>query len=94
MNIGQDLLKKRIFQKVQYYQKQVHMKKRKKSPCFEMYRRAHILSNGSVGVCSCRDIEGEIVIGDVNKSSLEDIWKGKNFKNIGMTGQKACLKFV
>ena len=74
------LLKKRIFQKVQYYQKQVHMKQKKKSPCFEMYRRAHILSNGSVGVCSCRDIEGEIVIGDVNKSSLEDIWKGKKLQ--------------
>ena len=53
---------------------------KKKSPCFEMYRRAHILSNGSVGVCSCRDIEGEIVIGDVNKSSLEDIWNGKKLE--------------
>lgn len=50
---------------------------KKKSPCFEMYRRAHILSNGSVGVCSCRDIEGEIVIGDVNKSSLKNIWQGE-----------------
>ncbi len=51
-----------------------------KSPCFEMYRRAHILSNGSVGVCSCRDIEGEIIIGDVNKSSLRELWNGKKLK--------------
>ena len=45
-----------------------------------MYRRAHILSNGSVGVCSCRDIEGEIVIGDVNESSLKDIWHGEKLE--------------
>lgn len=53
---------------------------KKKSPCFEMYRRAHILSNGSVGVCSCRDIEGEIVIGDVNQSSLSDLWHGQKLE--------------
>ena len=53
---------------------------KKQSPCFEMYRRAQILSNGSVGVCSCKDIEGEIVIGNVNESSLSDMWHGKKLE--------------
>jgi len=52
-----------------------------KSPCFEMYRRVQILSNGDVGVCVCRDIEGEINIGDINKESLEKIWRGDKLKN-------------
>ena len=63
-----------------------------------MYRRAHILSNGSVGVCSCRDIEGEIVIGDVNKSSLEDIWKGKKLQKYrndwAKSMPKVCMETV
>ena len=45
-----------------------------------MYRKAHILSNGSVGVCSCRDIESEIVIGDISKESIKDIWLGEKLK--------------
>ena len=55
-------------------------KQKTKSPCFEMYRKAHILSNGSVGVCSCRDIESEIVIGDISKESIKDIWLGEKLK--------------
>lgn len=51
-----------------------------KSPCFEMYRRIHILADGDVGVCSCRDIEAEINIGNINESGLKDLWKGKTLK--------------
>lgn len=51
-----------------------------KSPCFEMYRRIHVLADGSVGVCSCRDIDAEINVGDLNKSTLKEIWNGKKLK--------------
>ena len=51
-----------------------------KSPCFEMYRRIHVLADGAVGVCSCRDIDAEINVGDLNKSTLKEIWNGKKLK--------------
>ena len=47
-----------------------------KSPCFELYRRVHILADGNVGCCVCRDMEGEINIGNINESSIDDIWNG------------------
>ena len=55
------LIKEKDIPKGAILSKTSSYEQKKKSPCFEMYRRAHILSNGSVGVCSCRDIEGEIV---------------------------------
>ncbi len=51
-----------------------------KSPCFEMYRRIHILADGEVGVCSCRDIDAEINIGNIKENSLKDLWKGRTLK--------------
>ena len=61
--------------------KNVNLNVKTKSPCFEMYRRVQILSNGNVGVCACRDIEGEINIGDSNYESLNNIWRGDKLKN-------------
>ncbi len=51
-----------------------------KSPCFEMYRRVHILANGNVGVCVCRDMEGEINIGHVEHEPIIDMWRGDKLK--------------
>lgn len=48
-----------------------------KSPCFELFRRVHILADGSVGACVCVDIESEIKIGDIADQSLEEIWSGE-----------------
>ena len=45
-----------------------------------MYRRIHILADGDVGVCSCRDIEAEINIGNIKENSLKDLWNGKTLK--------------
>ncbi len=47
-----------------------------KSPCFELYRRVHVLADGKVGACVCVDLEGEIEIGDISKQSLDEIWRG------------------
>ena len=55
----------------------IEFKEKIKSPCFELYRRMHILSNGNVGCCVCRDMEGEINIGNVEKQSILEIWNGK-----------------
>ena len=53
---------------------------KKKSPCFELYRRVHVLADGNVGACVCTDLNAEINIGNVNNQSLKEIWKGKRLK--------------
>ena len=47
-----------------------------RSPCFELYRRVHILADGKVGACVCVDLEGEIKIGDIGEQSFGEIWHG------------------
>jgi radical SAM protein with 4Fe4S-binding SPASM domain len=50
---------------------------KKASPCFELYRRVHVLADGNVGACICTDLESEIRIGNIGEQTLEAIWKGK-----------------
>lgn len=54
---------------------------KKKSPCFELYRRVHVLADGNVGACICVDLESEIKIGNLNTHSLKEIWQGEKLKN-------------
>ena len=56
------------------------VEEKSKSPCFEMYRRIHVLANGNVGVCVCRDLEGEINIGNVQHSTISELWRGDKIK--------------
>lgn len=65
-----------------------------KSPCFEMYRRIHVLADGSVGVCSCRDIDAEINIGDIKNSSLKKIWQNQKLKDYRNNWKKGNLPSI
>ena len=65
-----------------------------KSPCFEMYRRVHVLANGNVGVCVCRDMEGEINIGHVGKEPIIDMWRGDKLKEYRSNRTKGILPKV
>ncbi len=47
--------------------------------CSEPFFYLYVLHNGDVSVC-CRDFGGKIVFGNVNDSSLIDIWNGLNLK--------------
>ena len=47
-----------------------------KSPCFEMYRRLHVLADGNVGACVCVDLESEIKVGNIHSQTLTEIWNG------------------
>lgn len=51
-----------------------------KSPCFEIYRRLHVLADGNVGACVCVDLESEIKVGDIKTQSLDEIWYGERLK--------------
>jgi radical SAM protein with 4Fe4S-binding SPASM domain len=76
-------------------------KKIQKGPCFELYRKMHVLPNLDVGACVCIDLENEINIGSLKKQSLSEIWhssKIKKFRSNWTEGQlpevcKNCTRY-
>jgi radical SAM protein with 4Fe4S-binding SPASM domain len=53
------------------------------SPCKELYNGPTIYWDGTVGACSCRDVNAkELVIGDVRNETLDAIWKGDKLKEL------------
>jgi radical SAM protein with 4Fe4S-binding SPASM domain len=51
-------------------------------PCQELSNGLIVFANGDIGCCWRRDIEGKLVIGNLNENSLNDAWKGKNIHTI------------
>ncbi|HCP00906.1 MAG: hypothetical protein CL573_01795 [Alphaproteobacteria bacterium] len=60
--------------------KPIPLAEKVKSPCFEMYRRLHILADGNVGACVCVDLESEIKVGNVKDQTLDEIWNGERLR--------------
>lgn len=56
----------------------INFKKFKPYPCFNP-KEAFVLSNGKVVLC-CVDINGDVVLGDLNKQSIKEIMNSKKFK--------------
>ena len=57
------------------------LNKEKKEPCSLLFNKLSILWNGTVVPC-CRDIDGEVIIGNVMEQSIDDIWRGDTLKNL------------
>jgi radical SAM protein with 4Fe4S-binding SPASM domain len=52
--------------------------RRHHGPCALLYHaQALVLPDGRVTPCHCRDLEGDLYIGDINKNTLSEIWSGK-----------------
>lgn len=51
------------------------------SPCRLPFTEMLINWDGTVSLC-CQDIEGEVILGDVNKDSISNIWKNKKYQKI------------
>ena len=68
--------------------------KKIKEPCWELYRKVYIMSDGKVGVCACRDIEGEITIGDIKSDTITDIWRGEKIKKFRKNWTQGVLPNV
>lgn len=51
------------------------------SPCRLPFTEMLVNWDGTVSLC-CQDIEGEIILGDVNKESISDIWQNKKYQSI------------
>jgi radical SAM protein with 4Fe4S-binding SPASM domain len=56
--------------------------KLKKEPCRVLYWHAHILHNGDVTGCGCRDMDGKMILGNIMDDSLYNIWHSNKLKRI------------
>ncbi|MFX1446482.1 MAG: radical SAM/SPASM domain-containing protein [Promethearchaeota archaeon] len=54
---------------------------RKRIPCRDPFYAVHFTYHGEVTLC-CEDFNGELIIGDLKKNSLIEIWNGKNSRFI------------
>jgi MoaA/NifB/PqqE/SkfB family radical SAM enzyme len=54
----------------------------KRGACEMLYTKPVILADGRVNACACRDVEAELIVDDVERSSLAAIWNGKGIDDI------------
>ncbi len=57
------------------------LNREKKEPCSLLYNTLSIMWNGDVVPC-CRDLDGDLILGNVMEQSIIDIWKGNILKNL------------
>jgi radical SAM protein with 4Fe4S-binding SPASM domain len=55
--------------------------KEKKEPCCLLFFTLTVTWNGDVVPC-CRDIDGEIVLGNIMEQSIDEIWRGDRIKDL------------
>tara|TARA_B100001250_G_C19599158_1_gene699812 strand:- start:34 stop:900 length:867 start_codon:yes stop_codon:yes gene_type:complete len=65
-----------------------------KVPCWELYRKTYVMSDGDVGTCTSRDMEGEIDIGSVEDGTLMQLWRGDKLKKFRSNWKKGILPKV
>ena len=54
---------------------------RRNWPCILLWNQIHVLNDGRVSAC-CRDYNGELIIGNIKKSSLLDIWHSNEYETL------------
>jgi len=52
-------------------------------PCWELLgiSKLYVMSNGKVTVC-CQDYDGKLVVGDLTKQSIQEVWNSEKFQRI------------
>lgn len=53
----------------------------KRYPCYHLWLAPAIRYNGDFTIC-CNDPNGELVLGNVNKKSINEIWSGKRMNSL------------
>lgn len=48
----------------------------KRGACELLFTKPVVLANGDVNACACRDVEAELIVGNVNSEPLASIWAG------------------
>ena len=52
-----------------------------RAPCNRLWSGLNILSNGNVVPC-CSDYAGDIILGNIHETPLEEIWRGDKFNKL------------
>ncbi len=48
----------------------------KRGACELLFTKPVVLADGRVNACACRDVEAELIVGDVHEKPLSEIWAG------------------
>ncbi len=59
-----------------------------RKPCSRVWRTFTVLSNGNAALC-CLDYEGQVILGDVNKTSIFEIWNNESYRKIRLLHKTA-----
>jgi hypothetical protein len=54
----------------------------KRGACEKLHTKPVVLADGRVNACACRDVEAELVVDDLERSSLAAIWNGKGIDDL------------
>jgi len=57
-----------------------------KGICYKPWEGLHVMWDGRVVPC-CFDYDGKVILGDLNKETLEEVWNNKTMQEL----RKACL---
>ena len=57
-----------------------YRRKLKLLPCTDIYNQVMVYWNGDVVPC-CYDLEGDEIMGNLNNSTMEEIWNGETYKH-------------
>jgi len=49
----------------------------KRGACELLFTKPVVLADGRVNACACRDVEAELIVGDVHERPLSEIWAGE-----------------
>lgn len=71
-------IKKKDLPKGQRFRKIKDMRE----PCSQFYNGVIVLANGDVDPCWCRDVDAQLVIGNIYENTLDNIWTGENLKKL------------
>ena len=49
----------------------------KRGACELLFTKPVVLADGRVNACACRDVEAELIVGDIKTTPLPEIWAGR-----------------
>jgi radical SAM protein with 4Fe4S-binding SPASM domain len=49
----------------------------KRGACELLFTKPVVLADGRVNACACRDVEAELIVGDIHRDKLSKIWAGE-----------------
>jgi radical SAM protein with 4Fe4S-binding SPASM domain len=54
----------------------------KRGACELLFTKPVVLADGRVNACACRDVEAELIVGNVNDKPLSEIWAGEEITEL------------